>query len=167
MKNGREVDLDSNIHPIVFERQRPLIKQKCANIVAYINSGHFKFLDFKLFVLYSYTLLNRFNWGKVTLETVKNSMVNFDPNRYNQDKIYVKELSERLDIKHIRELFKINSNGNNILYDLIYQGELSPMLYIKKYDIGLREFEKSKYELSPELILFNKGIQLIKTIKTI
>jgi len=164
MKKNKEINLNHKLNPIVFNRQTRLIKQKCSNVVALINSGHFKFVDFKLFVIYSYMLLNRFNWSGVSEDSITRSLASFKLSRYEKDREYVKNISGRLGITNIREFFSINSNGNNLLYDLIKQGKISPVLYIKKFNIGLKEFSKTKYDVSEELNRFNKGIKIIKSI---
>ena len=81
--------------------------------------------------------------------------------QFLKDKMFILKLNEKLGFNNIGDLFYVNSNGNNILIDLMAEGKVSPIFYIMMYKKGVKQCITSKYKTSA---LYNRVNKITKAI---
>ena len=104
------------------------------------------------------------NWNNVDERKVKDISRMFTGKQLAKDTKFVEELIEKTEFNNISELYKVNSNGNNILLDLILDNKMSLAFYINNFKNGMSCFDSAKYELSEKLRRVNESIKFINTI---
>lgn len=157
------VDLDKPVNKVHFSRQPKYLIDICSKVVGRINNNHFNFYDFKMYILTQYMFKEKINWSEIKLDTISDASKNCSNIKYEKDSEYIKNLLNAIEMD-VSDLFKVNSNGNNILLDLIIEGKVSPIYYILQYHNPDEFFANPKYDISSKLDLINKRTETIKNI---
>ena len=103
----------------IFDNERLGIKQQCISITRHINSNLFSLNDFKCYMLYKHFFLEKVTWKDVDIKEIPLVAKLFAPKTLKKETQLIKDICERANISDMDSLYKINSNGNNILLDLL------------------------------------------------
>jgi hypothetical protein len=158
---GKDVDLNSIVNKMHFNRQPTFLISICAKIVAKIRNNHFSFYDFKMYIVSLFMEKEKVNWNDIHLNDIAEVSKDYSNQKYSEDKIFIKALMIKLNLD-ISFLYKINADGNNILFDLINDKHISRMFYILRYEKSKGCFDKPEYDISNEVIHINKRTETLK-----
>jgi len=158
--SDKDIDLNKTVNKMHFNRQQEFVVRLCDKIVGGIKNNHFSFYDFKLYIFTLYLFNDKVNWHDIKINDINEVSKKCTNEQYIKDNTFIDSLLKtlKLDISH---LMMVNSNGNNILLDLIIEGKISPIYYILKYK---KLDVKNKYDISNKLELINKRTETIKHI---
>jgi len=159
-EKGKDIDFNSRVSTIWLNRSPDYVKGYCEKIVRYINNGHFDLQDFKIYLLYHFIFNDRLYWKDVKVTEIQRISTLFTEKNLRKEEAFMLELAKKLKIKNINTYYKTNSDGNNILLDLILKGMISPLFYIVMFEHGWDESE-NKYDVSNQLIKLNNITKLI------
>lgn len=131
MKGKKVPNVDKVVHPIQYERQPQFIKDRCISVAKYMNSGHFKYNDVKLFLLYSNLFGEPITFKTLNVKAIFESMKMFTKEKYAEDKKFILSLSKKQGICDVREYFDVGLNGLSFIDDFIINKYVSPIFYVK------------------------------------
>lgn len=165
----KEISLDRLVNVVHFNRQSRFIMSKCNKVVQGINNNHYSFYNYKQYVLNLYMFNKKVSWGMVIPNDIAKIKKLFSNERYKKDKQFVENLVVRLKSDaskkfNVYNMYDVNSNGNNILLDLISSGEISPMYYLMNYQKVKENVNSTKYEASDNLSRLNETTEKINNI---
>jgi len=160
---NKDVDINKTVNKMHFSRQPNYVIDICSRIVGRINNNHFSFYDFKLYVFMMYLLKDKVNWKDIVLTDVIIVSKKCSNERYLKDNTFVDSILNKLDME-FSDLLKVNSNGNNILLDLILQGKISPVYYVMRYNQPEEYLSNVEFKISNDLNRINKRTEITKNI---
>lgn len=160
---NKNIDLDKTVNIMHFNRQPEFVIKLCDKIVGRIKNNHFNFYNFKLYILTKYLLNETVNWRDIKIDDVYEISEKCTDKKYARDNIFIDSLLMKIKLGR-SSLLTVNSNGNNILLDLILDGKISPIYYVLQYENPDDYFKDPKYDLSNKLTLINKRTETIKQI---
>jgi len=128
-----------------------------------IKNNHFSFYDFKLYVLMLYMFNEKISWNHINIKDISKVANYCSKKQYEKDGVFIEQLLNKLDMDK-SVLYEVNSNGNNILLDLIIEGKIYPTYYLLNYNVPDEYFHNSKYDISDLLSLINIRTKTIKKI---
>jgi hypothetical protein len=133
IEKNKSTNLDGLVNTISYNRQNVYIKNKCSELYRFINNGFFTFDDLKIYFLNHYIFNEKLNWKDVKTSEVLTNKKIYTEESLKKDKVFILTLNKKLKLKDINIYYKVNTDGNNILYDLLLKRYVSPMFYIRMY----------------------------------
>lgn len=155
------VDLDKTTNPMHFNRQPEFVVRMCDKIIGSIKNSHFSFYDFKIYVFMLYLFKNKVNFRDININDIVGVKEKCTNKRFEKDGMFIDGLLKKVNLD-ISDLWLVNSNGNNILLDLILEGKISPIYYVLTYKPF--DYDSAKYDVSDDLKLINRRTETIKNI---
>lgn len=151
-------DLDKELPQFIFDNSKPFIKNKYKNIWNEYANYYFTYDELKQYILYNYLLEPKFIAINITGKEVKQISKIFSKEQFVRDLQLVKSTVEKTGYNSIRDFFKFNEEGVNVLYILTNNKTISPMLYMEYID----EIEENKKNSN-----YKRFVKIIKTLKQI
>lgn len=161
-EKGKTVNFSKDVYIGRYRNQNKLIKSYCERIACEINNHYFTLEDFKCYLIHHYLLHETLFWSQIKIKKIPKIAPLFSKNKLYKDKELMLEISLKTEINDMETLYRVNSNGNNILMDFIEKGRISPVFYLKFFP---KEFPISKYSKSRQIKIINETIKKIKKNK--
>ena len=158
---NKHISLNGTVSIVHFNKQPKYILDICSRIVCRMNNNHFTFYDFKMYIIIHYLTHSKLNWRDINFNDVKLVSNSCSKERYEKDNTFINELLVKINLT-LSDLYVVNSNGTNIMYDLVKTKKVSPIFYLMKYHKPEEFFNNAKFDLSDDLILINKRTEQIK-----
>ena len=149
-----------------FKRSKQYIVSNCKRIYNDIENHYYTYKDLAIFILDSYIINGKFNWGLVNVKNINSIKDFYNQSRFLVDQQTILEIAKNLKIKKMSKFFEIKENGNSVIYDLIIHEKrfISPIFHIKYENIALEALNNSTR--SEDYEFFTKIIKIIKKILT-
>ncbi len=156
LKKDEDVNLDKLMHRVAFDRNRQFFKDKYKSLWNDYANYFFTYEELKLFILYEYLFRTNVLVINISSKDVKNICKILSPEQYEKDKLFLLELNRKFGYKNIKDFFRFNEAGENVIYMLTKKKTISPMVFIKFVD------EVEHNEKNEEYKRFTKLIKKIK-----
>ncbi len=161
-----------NLPDKLFDRNSPILKNNMCDFANNINSGHFTLTTLIIWYLGEFVKTNL--WinlsEKKLIDKFKKDIIFYTIESFNEQ---IKLVQLKLDqynklsglAKHtIKNVFEVDKNQKNELYEMVKSGKISYLLYAKV--LNKKTFEVNKYNINDlEMIRYLKIIDEIKNIK--
>lgn len=128
-----------------------------------IENGYYTYDDMIIYFLYK-SIINKFKITDLTYKHIKEVRKLFTEKQAHIDLLFIINISKQLKIKSLRDFFKINVDGENIIYNLIKNKDISPIFYLQYYKKFLTNNEENNILKSNEFSHFEKLINTIFNI---
>ena len=161
-EKGKMVPFSKIVFSGRLDRQKPWVKDLCSRITNQINNSIFSIVDFKFYLIHHYFFKETLFWKEINVKEIPQIASLFTKNNLSLEKEFMIETAQKSNITSMETLYKINSNGNNILMDFMEKDFISPAFYYKYFPV---EFPESKYSENQKTKTINKTIKKIKKHK--
>lgn len=160
---NRKVEDVFKYSSFAYYKQPDFVKRHCQRIYNEIESHLYTYQDYILFTLYHYL----YNDTQIHLESV--TYINtrevkklFTKQQLEKDRDYILKLNGSLKLNELEDYFSPRGGGTNILYELIKEKKISPLLYIRYYnkminDKTSKEFHATVQKFNHVIIEIIKG----------
>ena len=150
--------MDKELPQFVFDKLKPFVKNKYKNIWNEYANYFFTYEELKQFIFYKYLFEPKFIAINITGKEVKEISKLLSKEQLDKDVELVASLAEKTGYKSIKDFFRFNEEGVNVIYVLTNNKTISPMLYMKH----VYEIEENKKNLN-----YKRFVKIIKTLKQI
>lgn len=165
-KHKNVKDIHRNLGPVPLQRSQEYSKRHYKRIYNDIENGFYSYKDLVAYISLFYIWEDKLNLKEITDESVKGCATVFSNDRYLDDCKIIEGALTLFDTSaasHMNyvSLFEPNELGTSYIYEFIIKGVISPIFFIKNFDI-FQNNRNSKKE-SKEYSDFIKKISYIKT----
>lgn len=151
-KKDKEINLDKVHHELGFVRSRQNIKEKFKWLWNEYANYYFTYKELKLYILYEYLFRSNVFVINIRSKDIKGINKILAPEQYEKDKLFLLELNRRFGYKSIKDFFKFNEEGENVIFLLTKKKTISPMVFIKFVDEIEHDYRNDEYKRFTKLI---------------
>jgi hypothetical protein len=157
-----EKDIDKSIYHGVRKKlylnQKDFVKNTCVYISNLWIQGQIKENDILNYFTLMYLENGKISWTNIRSMDIVECKKLTTKSRIESDKKFLDEVNEKFGVSGYSKYFRINSNGFNLMYELIQKNHISPFTYLILYE----NCDSGKYEKSNKQTQFDTRINTIK-----
>jgi len=132
-------------------------KMYCSKIYNNIENGYYTHKQFVIAYMYeSLFVSKKIRIKNLNLNRIKEIKKLFTRKQFNADVDFLISINKSLNITKVQDYFKINNNGENIVYNLIKKGFISPIFYMYYYKKIFTNDKQSIDSKSKEYLHFER-----------
>lgn len=145
-----------------FNKSSPYILNNCRRMYNDLENHLYTYADIFLYMSYKDLLEQKISIHDVTRDNIRTVSKLYTVKRMNIDMIKLRSIATKSNITSMREYFELDDCGDNILRNLVTEGHVSPITYIKKIKNSLTSPKEFSILCNEQIKTFHKKLNRIK-----
>jgi len=166
-KQTYDVPIYKKVSNVWFNKTNSFTINNCKRIFNDVENSYYTHNDLVTFLLsMSLDSSKIIGLNKVNYENIKKTLKLYTKKSLIRDKEFIKSINKEFEFDNISQYFVINDDGENIIYSLIMNKHVSPILFLQYSKKCLHVNSENNILKSEDYLRFEKLMNLIfKTIR--